>query len=323
MVLLIGAGASARIVTGRHEKPIKQEPYVNPVQPPLSIDQKKSIHQNIIVEPDLQTKELVTPAINDQDQSLHTCQPSNLFATSGSTELKRLAPYEKALCNGSFSTSIIYVKAPATNDEADTLAATITADLLAYEDAHISPYIIVTTSSNDEKTGSVFEYFLSVLKAKGITDAQAGTWVFFPAPNAPDNSYDPAFFAASYTSYAALFREYFTAGQLGVLFNASNSAEAYLSALPSGLVTSVGYRGIPMSDPGVMLKQQGVSSLWFNLAFPDGSTDSITRLTELKLSGFHLVVNIQANDDALRADSKLFTAFTESLQEQSISFGMY
>jgi hypothetical protein len=324
MVLIAGAGASARLAASRQEEPVKQESTSAPVQPPIPLSQRNATSQRLSVETETQPQALVLPeaAPPAEDQAL--CIAGTSLAASTDSTLVRLAPYEKALCgSGTFVATIIRISLPLTNDEADRLSADLTKKLAATATAKLMPYVVVDALSNDEKSGSVFEYFLGTLKAQGIDERIIGTWVFFPSPNAAGMPLDPAVFATNYSSYSALYKEYFTAGRLGVMFDATDAAEMYLSALPVGLVSSVGYRGIPTTDLSAILKKYAVTSVWFNLAFPNQETDAVPLLTSLRNSGVRITVNIQADDESFKKNAASFTDFAKKLQEQSIDVGIY
>mgnify|MGYP006928500426 CR=1 FL=1 len=111
--------------------------------------------------------------------------------------------------------------------------------------------------------GGVFDYFLSQIKIRGVTDAQAGTWVMLPEPNVPEwSTLDPTLFTANFTALGRMFKGYFPSARLGILLDSTtytqnsyassgtrSSLVPYLNDVPADLVDVFILQGFPWTPP--------------------------------------------------------------------------
>jgi len=152
-------------------------------------------------------------------------------------QLRLLAQYEQGLRH-QFTSEMLFVSMPRTDDEAQTEAATLVPTLKAYSTYNLAPLIIMEpTDTNGNPIdltalrtfSGAFQSLLGDLKRAGITDGQIGTLVLLPEANLPDwggASTDPALFAQNYTVLGGVVKRFFPNAHLSLLLDST--------AYPSG-----------------------------------------------------------------------------------------
>jgi hypothetical protein len=242
---------------------------------------------------------------------LTSCTPktttNSMLPNNSNPTLRKLAAYDKVLCSGHISSSYIFIGLPRTNEEADEQALDLAIALQSFSASSVKPIVIVEPQYNGQKTdlsafvssseAGVFDYFLSQVKSRGITDAQAGTWIMLPEPNLPEwSTLDPSVFAANFSSLGKMYKSYFPSAKLGMLLDSMTytqnsyagsgnrvSLQPYVSGLPAGLTDVFMLQGFPwvapagqkdaVVDASVFLRPAiaieaattlGVKEVWFN-----------------------------------------------------------
>ncbi len=196
--------------------------------------------------------------------------PNPALASAQSPELRKLAQYEQ-LCNGAFTNRIsFFTTTPTSVAGAQSVAASIAAQLKEFASFGISPLIfmepnddngnsISLTSLQDGTYDNALNTYFTSLKADGISDATMGMWVYLPEGDIPVwSTTDPSVYSAIVVKLIQMQKKYFPSSKASLLLDSESYAPGagwgngnfvsflpYVSHIPAGLVDSFGLQGFP------------------------------------------------------------------------------
>lgn len=211
---------------------------------------------------------LPTPSNCSNQESAHAS-----LAKSSDPVLRKLSEYEQ-VCHGAVVDSLMFfIPMPTTNGEASQFASQTAKTLKDFSNQHIKPLVVFEPSLTsptvikDFKRGiydTILKTYYQLLKTKGITDVQMGTWVLFPEANTPSwQTTEPDDFTANITKLAVMQKDAFPSSKISILLNSQTyqdndtqwsngklvSLLPYISNIPKGLIDSFGYQGFPDAPP--------------------------------------------------------------------------
>lgn len=193
------------------------------------------------------------------------------LATSGSSQLRKLAQYETVCQSTVATTASFFVAMPTTTGEASDYASDVIIQLREFAKFDITPLVFMEPTNNgglvnlsEYRAGAydtAVDTYFAAIKAAGISDAMMGTWVPLPEGNIPVwSSIDPTDFSASVTKTVRFQKKYFPTSRASILLDNQTYPTAgswsggraisllpYVSGIPAGLIDSVGLQGFPWS----------------------------------------------------------------------------
>ncbi len=213
-----------------------------------------------------------TPISTDE---IISCSPSEGItdlSQAGDPNLNALSKYQK-VCNSFVSNRLmIFTEIPSSLESSNRLADQVFEKLKSFSEYNIEPVVIAEPVDNSNllnydnlKNGdydSSIDGFFSILKEKGLTDKEMGTWVPFPESNVPYWNHGeslPGDFAILVNNYLSSLKKYFPDSSGSVLLNSITydpedtlwengdyiSLIPYTNGLNPDLVDSLGIQGFP------------------------------------------------------------------------------
>lgn len=197
----------------------------------------------------------------------------NGLLTAASSQLRKLAQYNK-VCSGSVVTTVsFFTPIPTTDAAARSNAADVIAQLKEFSAHGIRALVFFEPTTDqgliDMNTyaagayDSALDTYFATIKSSGVTDAMMGTWVPFPEGNIPVwTSVDPNVFTNSVIRTVNLQKKYFPTSQASIMLDSMTYPSAsswsngtyssllpYVQNMPAGLLDSMGLQGFPWSPP--------------------------------------------------------------------------
>jgi hypothetical protein len=199
-------------------------------------------------------------------------KPIPNLTSSTDPYLSKLAIFQNVCKSFVANRFMIFTTMPKDAIEAKAMAIRMAAQLTVFSKAGIKPVVVAEPIASwglvdfgEFHNGLYTQYldtYFKTLHSQGITNAQMGTWVPFPEPNAPlwnRHNFVPEDFSQIINIYAGTLEKYFPTAAVSLLFNSTSYGDTdveyangeYLSFVPwidhikPGLISSFGIQGFP------------------------------------------------------------------------------